>query len=838
MANYAPDRDSNNNFSPFAKKLIQSGHVSADQMQQALRESKRSGRTLPSALELLTAVPKEVLQEYVEQQHQELKQLHGIEVLSAEQVAEINFDGVKQLIDSIIPIDICRREGLIPLEKRDSPPSILIAMVDPNNREALGDLHRILHPRGLAMERIAITPEDYQQLIWRYTEPEVDRPSDRDAETLVNSSSQTVPDEYPDLERVLTQSDRAPAIKAVNLILAKALTEKVSEIYILPQSDCLRIRSRKQGVMREAMSALPKQIIPDLINQFKLSAQIDISPQSIPQIGRIRRSFRGKKFDFHVNIMPSDYGARVLLRIFDCSTCHLSLDLSIADPDTCQHVRSLASYPAGLILLTSTTGSEKSSFIYSLLREKQQQGLKISTIEDHIECVIPGVRQIEMQPELGNDFARSWQEAVRAEPDIIFVDRIPDGDTAQTVMAASANRLVMIGLATADTTSAITHLKELGIDTEIIDTSLIGGIHHCLLRRVCPDCRLPYTPSKQQIQRFGLSESRDPTFYRAKSLSKGEIPAAKDRGELCRVCQGVGYTDFVSAYQVLPASQQIKALIRQGATASEINQVASAAGMKTLLDYTLDLVRQGETTLEEVKGVLGNDAVLAGLRLIALRQSLQSQDDIQQSPELEQQLKGLQQEKAELAQKIKKLQQEKAQLDQQVKGLQEQNVAVQSQLVQEKSLSRYDNTETYRHLGEWEKNELIERLKHQGKQREQRVKVEIVLKLLAELDLFELAKSQIHPQTKGEAAIQNSYQLIYHRLLSVLQEVGVEAIETKGQNFDPNLHEVVMVESTADYPQGTVIAEIRPGYKLGDRLLRHAQVKVAAPGTSLLNDIV
>ena len=821
MANYVPARDSNNNFSPFANKLIQSGHVSAEQMQQALMESQTSGRTLAETLELLTKVPKEVLREYLEQQQQELKLLHGVEVLSAEQVTEINRVRVKELIESIVPIDICRRERLIPLEKRDSPPSILIAMVDPNNSEALGDLHRILQPRSLAMEKIAITPEDYQQLIRHYTGPEVDKPSDKGTETVgldlsgLPSSCQAVREQYPDLVSALKQSGRPQVYKAVNRILLLSLTEKASEIYILPQSDSLRIRFRKQGEIREAMSALPKQIIPDLINQFKLSAQLDISQQSIPQTGRIRRSFRGKKFDFHVNIMPSEYGARVLLRIFDCSTCDMSLDQSIADRDTCQQVRSLANHSAGLILLTGTTGSGKSTFIYTLLREKQQQGLKISTIEEPIECIIPGVKQIEMRPELGINFASTWGQVVREEPDIIFVDRITDREPAQSAIAASANRLVLISLATADTARAITRLRELGIDREIIYTSLIGGIHHSLLRRVCPDCRTPYTPNRQQLDRFGLSESSDLTFYRAKSLPTAEITTAKNRGELCPVCQGVGYNDFVSAYQVLLDPQQIEDLISQGAAASEINQLAVAAGRKTLLDYSLDLVRQGQTTLEEVKRVLDNDTLLAGLRLIRLRQSLQQSND------------ELRQSKAELEQQVKELQQSKAELEQQVKGLQRQQVAVSTQLVQDQSLSRDEHTENYSNLGEWEKNELIKRLKHQGKQREQRVKVEIVLKLLAELDLFELAKSQIHPQTKGETAIQNSYQLIYHRLLSVLQEVGVEAIETKGQKFDPNCHEVVMTESTDEYPQGTVIAEIRPGYKLEDILLRPAQVKVA-----------
>ncbi|MGK7904019.1 MAG: nucleotide exchange factor GrpE [Hormoscilla sp.] len=833
MANYAPDR-SDNNFSPFANKLIQSGHVSADQMQQALMESRRSGRTLREILELMNAVPTQLLQEYQQQLQQELKQLSGVEVLEAAQVAKINISRVKELIDSIVPIDICRREGLIPLEKRDSPPSILIAMVDPNNSEALGDLHRILQPLRLGMERIAITPEDYEQLICHYAEPEVDKGT----EILLPSSSQTVTDEYLDIERAIKQSDRPQVDKAVNRILLLSLTEKASEIHILPQSDGLRIRLGKQGAMRSAMSALPKQIIPDLIAQFKLSAQLDISQQSIPQTGRIRRSFRRKKFDFHVNIMPSDYGERVLLRIFDCSTCHLSLEHSLTDPDSCSSVRSLASHSAGLILLTSTTGSSKSAFIYNLLREKQQQGLKIFTIEEAIACVIPGVQQIEMRPELGINFASIWQQVVREEPDIIFVDRIPDRDAAQTAIAASANRLVLISLATADTASAIAHLVAQGIDREIIFTldSLLGGIHHGLVRRVCPACRIPYTPSKQQINRFGLSASSDLTFYRAKSLPRAEISAAKGRGELCRVCQGSGYTTMASIYQVLPVDRQISALISQGATASEINQVAADAGMKTLLDYSLDLVRQGQTTLEEVKRVLGNDTLLAGLRLIKIRQSRRRSDDaLQQShAELEQQVKVLQQSKAELEQQIERLQQSHAELEQHVKSLQTKQVVVRTQVAQDRFLSRDDNTETYSHLGEWEKNELIKRLKHQEKEGEQRVKVEIVLKLLAELELFELAKAQIPIQTKGEAAIQNSYQLIYHRLLGVLQEIGVEAIKTKGQIFDANLHEVVMTQSTDEYPQGTIIAEIRPGYKLGDRVLRPAQVKVAAPENLIL----
>lgn len=614
------------NFSPFSNKLVQSGYADTDQMQQALVESRKSGRSLTDVLESITGkqLPPDLLRQYKKQQLFELKILYGVESLDPE-INQISTNQVGLLIDALIPIDVCRRYQLIPLAQSESePPFVLVAMVNPDDLSAQDDLKRILRPKGLELQRMVITTEDYQRIISKYLDDKVEEQKQRDFESKVDVKSDLEGMEYLELkedeedsdvnlDEALDDADAAPTIALVNKILVKALQEGVSDIHIEPQEEYLRIRFRKDGVLREAFDSLPKKIIPSVTARFKIIAKLDIAERRMPQDGRIRRIFDGRKVDFRVNTLPSRYGEKVVLRILDNSATQLGLDKLITDPDSLQIMQEMVSRPFGLILVTGPTGSGKTTTLYSALAERNDPGVNISTAEDPIEYSLPGLTQVQVIREKGMDFASILRAFLRQDPDVILVGETRDKETAKTAIeAALTGHLVLTTLHTNDAASAIARLDEMGVEPFMVSSSLIGVLAQRLVRRVCDECRVPYQPTPEDLARFGLSASREGglTLYRANSLQPDEIQAAKGQNELCSRCGGVGYKGRCGVYEIMRVTEPLQTLITEGAPTERIKELAVEEGMQTLLAYSINLVRQGMTTLEEVERVTFTDSGL------------------------------------------------------------------------------------------------------------------------------------------------------------------------------------------------------------------------------------
>jgi type IV pilus assembly protein PilB len=416
-----------------------------------------------------------------------------------------------------------------------------------------------------------------------------------------------------DLNQALADAEGAPVINLVNKILFRALDEGVSDIHVEPQEEGLRIRFRKDGVLQIAFEDLPKKIIPAVTSRFKIISNLDIAERRTPQDGRIRRMFNGNKVDFRVNTLPSRYGEKICLRILDNSATELGLANLISDQDTLTMVQDMVQRPFGLILVTGPTGSGKTTTLYSALKERNHPGVNISTAEDPIEYTLPGLTQVQVIREKGMDFASILRAFLRQDPDVILVGETRDKETAKTAIeAALTGHLVLTTLHTNDAASAIARLEEMGVESFMVSSSLIGVLAQRLMRRVCSECREPYQPTKEELERFGLSVAREQehTFYRARTLSVDEIEVAKGSGQLCPKCNGGGYKGRCGVYEVMRVTENLQGLITQGAPTERIKEVAVEEGMQTLLAYSLNLVRQGYTTLEEVERVTFTDTGL------------------------------------------------------------------------------------------------------------------------------------------------------------------------------------------------------------------------------------
>ena len=340
---------------------------------------------------------------------------------------------------------------------------------------------------------------------------------------------------------------------------------------------------------------------------------MDIAERRSPQDGKIRRIYQGRKVDFRVNTLPSRYGEKVCLRILDNSSTQLGLDFLITNEDTLETMRELAGRPYGLILVTGPTGSGKSTTLYSVLAERNSPEVNINTAEDPIEYALPGITQVQVIREKGMDFSNILRAFMRQDPDVILVGETRDKETAKTAIeAALTGHLVLTTLHTNDAAGAIARLDEMGVEPFMVSGSLLGVLAQRLMRKVCTECRIAYHPTKEELSRFGLSSSGDDvvTFYKANTLTPDQIHGARNQGNLCEKCGGSGYKGRIGVYEVMRNSERIAELINQGATTDRIKDCAVEEGMITLLAYSLNLVQEGYTTLEEVERVTFTDTGL------------------------------------------------------------------------------------------------------------------------------------------------------------------------------------------------------------------------------------
>jgi type IV pilus assembly protein PilB len=412
-----------------------------------------------------------------------------------------------------------------------------------------------------------------------------------------------------DLEATLSASNASPVVSLVDRILVQALERSASDIHLEPQDDGLVIRLRQDGVL-EQLDKLPKNLTPAVTSRLKIMADLDIAERRLPQDGRIRRRYQGKLFDLRVSTLPTRYGEKVCMRLLDSGTTHLGLDRLISDPVALASVREMGSKPFGMLLVTGPTGSGKSTTLYSLLAERNDPGVNISTVEDPIEYTLKGISQTQVNREKGYDFALALRAFMRQDPDVLLVGETRDQETAKTAIeAALTGHLVLTTLHCNDAPSAIARLSEMGVEPFMVSASLMGIVSQRLVRRVCPDCRQPYHPSEQELGRFGLFASNEQsiTFFKARRQRN-------DGEAVCPSCQGLGYRGRVGVYEVLRINETLAAAIAQQASTDRIRKLAIESGMKTLLGYGLDLVRQGHTTLEEIERMILTDSSLESER--------------------------------------------------------------------------------------------------------------------------------------------------------------------------------------------------------------------------------
>lgn len=430
-----------------------------------------------------------------------------------------------------------------------------------------------------------------------------------DGLNLPGESELTEVQESDDLESSGSSANTSPVVSLVDRILIEALQSGASDIHVEPQENGLEVRFRLDGVLHKLLDDLPKSLIPAVTSRLKIMADLDIAERRMPQDGRIRRNYRGRKMDFRVSTLPSRHGEKVVMRLLDSGATQLGLDTLITDQRARSTLRSMGSKPYGMILVTGPTGSGKSTTLYALLAERNDPAINISTVEDPIEYTLKGITQTQVNRDKGLDFSTALRAFMRQDPDVLLVGETRDLETAKTAIeAALTGHLVLTTLHCNDAVSAFARLDEMGVEPFLVSASLLGVVSQRLLRRVCNHCRVPYKASEEELARFGLLASREAgiTFYRALRTNPGP--------EACPHCQGNGYKGRVGVYEILAMNDSLAAAVAKRATTDVMRRLALENGMKTLLGYGLDLVREGHTTLDEVERMLLTDTGLESER--------------------------------------------------------------------------------------------------------------------------------------------------------------------------------------------------------------------------------
>lgn len=398
-------------------------------------------------------------------------------------------------------------------------------------------------------------------------------------------------------EDLLESEDDAPIIRLINAILAEAIKENASDIHIEPYEQRLVVRLRVDGILREVIQP-PRELSNLLVSRIKVMAQLDIAEKRIPQDGRISLKLAGKAIDVRVSTLPTGVGERVVLRLLDNQAGRLHLDNMGMDQSIQEHIRELVARPHGFFLVTGPTGSGKTTSLYAILNELNNGKRNIITVEDPIEYYLEGIGQTQVNTRVDLTFSRGLRAILRQDPDVVMVGEIRDGETADIAVQASlTGHMVLSTLHTNTAIASITRLRDMGLESFLLSSSLAAVLAQRLVRVLCPDCKKAYTPSESETKKLGLnlkelmaeaSNKRDRQFYQAQG---------------CPQCNYQGYKGRTGIYELLKIDNTISSMIHDDVPEYEIEAYARKT-MPSILQDGVRLIRSGITSSEEVFRVI------------------------------------------------------------------------------------------------------------------------------------------------------------------------------------------------------------------------------------------
>ena len=388
------------------------------------------------------------------------------------------------------------------------------------------------------------------------------------------------------LEEELSEDIKnAPAVKLVDSIIQNAVRSKASDIHIEPFENRVCVRYRIDGALQKQFDS-PKEPLAGLITRIKIMGNMDIAEKRIPQDGIIFTRVDDENVDLRVSVLPTVNGEKIVIRILDKSAFNVDKSvLGIADDDL-DKINKIINKPHGIVLVTGPTGSGKSTTLYSLLRDLNKEDKNIITVEDPVEFSMDGINQVNVNAKAGLTFASGLRSILRQDPDIVMLGEIRDTETAEiAVRAAITGHLVLSTIHTNDAPSSIVRLKDMGVAPYLVSSALVGIIAQRLIRKLCIHCKEEYIASDYEKEILGVPKYQDLTLYRKVG---------------CNRCSNTGYKGRVGIYEVMEINREIRDLINADKPLEEITNAALRNNMKTLNKSAMNVVLNGNSTVEEL----------------------------------------------------------------------------------------------------------------------------------------------------------------------------------------------------------------------------------------------
>ncbi|MDQ6959059.1 MAG: type IV-A pilus assembly ATPase PilB [Mariprofundaceae bacterium] len=556
--------------------LLRQKRITREQLDNIIREMNLNGDTLVSQLVKQNLFAEEEITKFIAKSF-------GRPIVDLEKI-EVESDITK------ISMDIMRKNMAMPIKRAGNV--LTLAVADPYDINALDEMAFI---SGCQVE-VVIAPE--RQLLQQLDEVGAAEEHLDDLMSDMGASDMEIVDtseDELDEHTLATETEAAPVVKLVNLVLLDAIKRGASDIHLEPYEKVLRVRYRIDGVLHEIMRP-PMKLRDALVSRIKILARLDISERRLPQDGRIKlRLSRAKTVDFRVSVLPTLFGEKVVMRLLDPSSLQLDMTKLGYEEQSLRWFKEMIHQPYGMILVTGPTGSGKTVSLYSAVAELNQPGVNISTAEDPVEFNFMGINQVNVHPEIGLDFPRALRSFLRQDPDIILIGEIRDHETAAIgIKAALTGHLVLATLHTNDAPSTMNRLVNMGMENFLVGSAVNLVSAQRLARRTCAECaEIVEVPAEALID-AGVPESEVGDFH-------------PKQGKGCPVCNGTGYKGRVGIYQVMPIFQEIRDAVYAGENADKINEIAVSKGVKTLRMAALSKVKEGVVSLEECLRVTVTD---------------------------------------------------------------------------------------------------------------------------------------------------------------------------------------------------------------------------------------
>ena len=551
--------------------------LSPEQEGQARRTIKVNGATEEAAIRSLNVLSEDEITQAVAR-HVQLPYL---------KINPLDLD--LDVVTGALPAPFARKHTMCAVSKHGN--TITLAIANPFNRAPLRDLQQF---GGLEIKLVVSSRSDITAVNKGFYDLKTSLSA---AESQLSDGRLTSIDvtnqEFLSGPSAEMDPTMQPVVTALDNMLSHAFDQRASDTHMEPKRNIALVRLRIDGILHD-VHVIPKIVYQALVSRVKMLSGLNIAEKRRPQDGRIKRNENGREVEVRVSTMPTVFGEKAVLRIFDPELLLQSIEELGFSESELPRFTPFLSHREGIILVTGPTGSGKTTTLYSVLKHLSRPEVNIVTVEDPVELIHDDFNQVQIRPEIDVSFANAVRTVLRQDPDIVMVGEIRDKETAEmAIQAAFTGHLVFSTLHTNDAPSAVTRLLDLGAPPFLITSTLIGVVAQRLVRTICPKCAEEYAPTSEDAMALNVPHDKI-QGYRFR------------RGNGCINCRQTGYLGRSGIYEIMPASTKIRRLVVSQAEAPQIVKTAREEGMRTLRESAIQKLIAGQTTVTEVVRVTGS----------------------------------------------------------------------------------------------------------------------------------------------------------------------------------------------------------------------------------------